>query len=132
MEEQLLKTLPRQNRTASGGTRYQAVVMVGDKEGNVGVGVKVKGTKENATMGATANAFRNGFQFVRGSWDLENVETVPFCVRVRYGGFMVSVKPVPQGAGISGPPLAKKILQLAGITDCLGHERQYKRTFELD
>ena len=121
MEEQLLKTLPRQSRTASGGTRtkYQAVVMVGDKEGNVGLGVKVKGTKENAAMGATANAFRNRFQIVPGSWDLENVETVPFRVRVRYGGIMVSVKSAPQGAGKSGPPLAKKILQRAGITDCL-------------
>ena len=116
MEEQLLKTLPRQSRTASGGTRtrYQAVVMVGDKEGSVGFGVKVKGTKENATMGPTANAIRNRFQIVRGSWDLENVETVPFCVRVRYGGIMVSVKPAPQGAGISGPHWRRKSCKLVG------------------
>ena len=121
MKEPLLKTLPRQNRLASGGTRtrYQAVVMVGDKEGNVAFGVKVKVTKEDATVGANANAFQNRYQFLRGSWDPENLETLLFCVRARYGGIMVSVKPAPQGAGISGPPLAKKILQLAGITDCL-------------
>ena len=60
MEERLLKTLPRQSSTATGGTRtrYQAVVMVGDKEGNMGFGVIVKSTKEIATMGVPANAFQ--------------------------------------------------------------------------
>ena len=121
MEEHLLKTLPRQSRTASGGTgtKYQAAVMVGDKEGNVGFGVKVKTIKQIATFGATANGIRSKFQIVRGSWDLENVETVPFCARVRYGGTMVSVKLAPLGVGTSGPPLVKKILQLDGITECL-------------
>ena len=66
-------------------------------------------------MGATANAFRNRFQIVRRSWDLENVETKIFVSGFdmrKYGQCETHF----QGVGVSGPPLAKKILQRAGIT----------------
>ena len=128
MEEVLLKVTPRVSQTSAGTDRVRrrANVMVGDRAGDIGFGEKTKRTETLAVMGATGTAYRKRFHIVLGSWDLQNLHTVPFYVIGFHAGIRVHIKPAPEGTGIHSPspgaqitPLARKILNTAGVKDCL-------------
>ena len=96
--------------------RHKVFVAVGDKNGCIGIGQKVKKQEVAAVSGATANAIRGQMRIVRGSWALRNVRTVPCGVKGRQGHLHVFIGPAPRGVGIQGHPLAKKNPQPRGNT----------------
>ena len=113
--------MPLQNMRPDGTmrTRYKAVVAIGDKDGWFGMGQKTKKTKELAISGATTAAFVKKFRVVRGSWVYGNLRTVPFRVTAKCGHVKVIINPAPEGVGMEGHPIAKNLLRLAGIEDCV-------------
>ena len=78
-------------------------------------------------MAATGKAYRQRFHLALGSWDLRNIQTVPFYVIGRSGsGVRVHLKPAPEGTGLHGPTagagcpaIMRKILPMVGIKDCI-------------
>ena len=56
--------------------------------------------------------------------------TVPRTVSGRHGGLRLTIKPAPTRTGTPGHALAKKMLHLIGITDCLltirGDEQEHE------
>ena len=82
--------------------------------------------KTLAVMGATERAYRRRFHIVLESWDLQSTHTVPLYVLGFHAGIRVHIKPAPEGTGIDSPSpgaqftlLARKILDTAGVKDCL-------------
>ena len=93
----------------------------------LGFGQKIKRTQNLAVMAATGKAYRQRFHLALGSWDLRNIQTVPFYVIGRSGsGVRVHLKPAPEGTGLHGPTagagcpaIMRKILPMVGIKDCI-------------
>ena len=64
-------------------------------------------------------AFVEKFRVVRGIWVYGNLRRVPFRVTAMCGHVKVIINPAPEGVGIEGHPIAKNLLRLAGIKDCV-------------
>ncbi|KAG1445294.1 hypothetical protein G6F55_012015 [Rhizopus delemar] len=66
----------------------------------------------------------------RGYWgsNLGEPHTVPCKVSGRCGSVMSRLVPAPRGTGIVASPTAKRVLQLAGISDCYTSSRGSTRT----
>ena len=105
MQEILLKLTPMKTNMESSQQRirWKAVVMVTDGAGEVGFGQKIKRTQNLAVMAATGKAYRQRFHIALGSWDLMNIQTIPFYVIGRSGsGIKVHLKPAPEVKGLDG------------------------------
>ena len=111
-----------QRRDRSGRKlRYRVVVVVGNKDGYVGIGQgkakEVYGSIQKAIQAAKKNLIcvRRGC----GSWECGcgNPHTVPFRVTGKSGSVEVTLIPAPRGVDLAAGDVAKTILQLAGIED---------------
>lgn len=102
-------------------TRFRAVVVVGNRDGYVGLG---KG-KAKQFRGAVEKALRNAKLNITpvrrgcGSWECTcgEAHSVPFTVRGKSGSVEVILKPAPKGTGLVAGDVAKTVLRLAGIRD---------------
>jgi len=102
-------------------TRFRAVVVIGNREGYVGIG---KGKAKQFRM-AIEKAIRNAKLNIApvrrgcGSWECTCGEphSVPFMVRGKSGSVEVILKPAPKGTGLVAGDVAKTVLRLAGIRD---------------
>jgi small subunit ribosomal protein S5 len=117
-----------QRKTMEGNvTTFCSAVVVGDRNGHVGLGFgKAKETlpaKEKAMRKAKLNVIK----LTRGcgSFDCSCQEkhTVPFEVEGKCGSSSVRLYPAPQGTGLVIGDECKRILKLAGIKDV------YSKTF---
>jgi small subunit ribosomal protein S5 len=117
-----------QRKTMEGNiTSFSSVVVVGDRNGHVGVG----SGKAKETLPAREKAIRkaklNIIKITRGcgSFDClcQEKHTVPFQVEGKCGSSVVILYPAPQGTGLVIGDECKKILKLAGIKDV------YSKTF---
>ena len=111
-----------QKKTQEGNIpTFSAMVIVGDENGHIGVGVG----KAKETLPARDKAIRkaklNITKIKRGcsSFDCSCSEphTVPFKVIGKEGSSRVMLIPAPQGTGLVAGGELKKILKLAGIKD---------------
>jgi len=111
-----------QKKTMEGNKpKFTAVVVVGDRNGHIGIGMG--GAKE--TVPAREKAFRqaklNLFKIRRGtgSWedDAENPHSIPFAVEGKCGSVVLKLMPAPKGKGLCVEKECAKILALAGIKD---------------
>lgn len=119
--DQVMKVMPVQKQTQAGQrTRFKAFVAVGDMNGHVGLGVKCAKEVATAIRGAIINAKLSIVPVRRGYWgsNLAEPHTVPVKVTGKCGSSMVRLVPAPRGTGIVAAPAAKRLLQLAGISDC--------------
>ncbi len=102
-------------------TKFRAVVVVGNREGYVGLGKGKARQFRFAIEKATRNAKLNIVPIRRGcgSWECTCGEphSVPFTVRGKSGSVEVILKPAPKGTGLVAGDVAKKVLALAGIKD---------------
>lgn len=102
-------------------TRFRAVVVIGNRDGYVGLG---KG-KAKQFRGAVEKALRNAKLNITpvrrgcGSWECTcgEAHSVPFTVRGKSGSVEVILKPAPKGTGLVAGDVAKTVLRLAGIRD---------------
>ncbi|RLJ04816.1 MAG: 30S ribosomal protein S5 [Candidatus Aenigmatarchaeota archaeon] len=110
-------------RMHKSGRRFNvsAVVVVGNKDGYVGIGKGEAAEHRRAIEKATLKAKLNIIPVKRGcgSWECNCGEnhSIPFRVEGRQGSVRAVLIPAPKGIGLCIPDEAKKILRLAGIRD---------------
>jgi len=105
--------LRRVTRVVKGGRRFRfrATVIVGDKRGNIGLGVSKGADVQNAISKAQESAKKNVVHFI-----LEG-GTIPHEITRTYRGAKVFLKPAPQGSGIiAGGPI-RSVAILGGLRD---------------
>jgi len=122
LEHEVLEVRIVQKMTDAGRiTRFRAAVVVGNREGYVGLGKGKARQFRFAIEKAIRNAKLNIIPIRRGcgSWECTCSEphSVPFTVRGKSGSVEVVLKPAPKGTGLVAGDTAKKILRLAGIQD---------------
>jgi len=114
--EQRIVELSRVTRVMAGGKRmrFRALVVLGNRQGQVGVGL-AKGTDVSlAVSKATAKARRALINV-----PLKN-ETIPHVITVKYKSANVLLKPAPKGTGIiAGGPM-RVVLESSGLRDVVG------------
>ena len=111
-----------QKKTPEGNKpSFSALVVIGNKNGIVGVGYG----KSKDTVPAREEALRNAktgiFKIRRGcgSWECNchTSHSIPFKVRSKVGGVMIELLPAPRGKGLIVEPEIAKILSFAGVKD---------------
>lgn len=111
-----------QKKTPEGNKpSFSALVVVGNKNGIVGVGYG----KSKDTVPAREEALRNAktgiFKIRRGcgSWECncKSPHSIPFKVRSKVGGVTIELLPAPRGKGLIVEGEIAKILSFAGVKD---------------
>lgn len=111
-----------QRMTDSGRkVRFSAMVVIGNRNGYVGIGKAKSKEVGPAIRKAINNAKLNVIQVKRGcgSWECKcgTAHTVPFRVTGKSSSVAVTLMPAPNGLGLAVGGVGKKILSLAGIKD---------------
>jgi small subunit ribosomal protein S5 len=103
-------------------SRFRALVVVGNEDGFVGLGVGKASRTRNAIEKAIVDAKLNISPVNRGcgSWECACGEphSLPFKVVGRCGSVEVHLMPSPKGLGLVAGDTAKVVLRLAGVKDC--------------
>lgn len=131
LKEEVMKIMPVQKQTSAGQrTRFKAFVAVGDHNGHVGLGVKCSAEVATAIRGAIINAKLSLVPVRRGYWGnkVGNPHTVPCKVTGKCGSVRVRFIPAPRGTGLVAAPATRKLLDMAGISDCYSSSRGHTRT----
>ena len=120
-----------QRKTKEGNKpKFSTLVIVGDKNGHVGIGLgKAKETvpaREKAMRAAKTSiiTIRRGC----GSWacSCSTPHSIPFKVYGRCGSVKVELMPAPKGTGLATEKETRKLLGLAGVKDI--HSKTYGQT----
>lgn len=94
--------------------RFNALVVVGDGQGRVGVGMGKALAIPDAVRKGTAVARRSTITIpIKGS-------TIPHEISVRKGASIVVIKPAPLGTGIIAAGAMRAMLELGGVQDVVG------------
>lgn len=113
-------------------TKFRVTVVVGNRDGYVGLGKGKARQYRVAVEKALRNAKLNITPVRRGcgSWECTCGEphSVPFVVSGKSGSVEVILKPAPKGTGLVAGDVAKKVLQMAGIRDVWTFTRGETRT----
>jgi small subunit ribosomal protein S2e len=120
LKDEVLKLAPVQKQTRAGQrNRFKAVVVVGDENGHVGLGVKCSKEVATSIRGAIIDAKMRITPIRRGYWGNKFGEphTVPSKVTGKCGSVRFRLIPAPRGTGIVAARAAKKLLQFAGVKD---------------
>ncbi|MDJ0269380.1 MAG: 30S ribosomal protein S5 [Aigarchaeota archaeon] len=123
LEQEVIDVKLVQRQTDAGEkTRFKAIVVVGNRDGYVGIGtgksVHVVSAIEKALRDAKLNIIpvRRGC----GSWECACGEPHSLIVKSdgKWGSVRVSILPGPRGLGIVAGETQKTVLELAGVKDC--------------
>lgn len=113
--EDTVVTINRCTAVTKGGKSlsFSALVVVGDRQGNVGFGFGKAREVPSAVSKATKDAKR-GLACVALKGD-----TIPYEVWGRYGAARVFLKPAAPGTGIKAGAAVRAVVELAGIRNIL-------------
>lgn len=131
LQDEVMKIMPVQKQSSAGQrTRFKAFVAVGDTAGHIGLGVKCSSEVANAIRGAIISAKLNIAPVRRGYWGrvAGMPHTVPCKVTGKCGSVRVRLIPAPRGTGLVSSPAGKKLMHMAGVTDCYSSASGHTRT----
>ena len=121
-EEVININLVQKQTDAGEKSQFKAIVVVGNRDGYVGLGSGKARQVRTAIQKAAVDARLNITPVRRGcgSWECgcDRPHSLPFHVRGKCGGVKVVLIPSPRGLGIVASEEAKIILDLAGVKDC--------------
>jgi small subunit ribosomal protein S5 len=110
---------------------FNAVVVIGDSAGHVGIGMGKADAVPDAVRKGAANARKNMMTV-----PLKD-STIPHEVLSKYGGSVVMMKPASPGTGVIAGGAVRAVVELAGVRDILTKARRstnpvnvVKATFE--
>jgi small subunit ribosomal protein S5 len=114
-EEQVVQ-VDRVTRVVRGGRRlrFRALVVVGDKNGRVGVGVAKGNEVQSAVQKASEHARRNLITI-----PLTAHKSIPHEVLQKYGASEVLLKPASLGTSVIAGGAVRSVVSLAGIENIL-------------
>merc|ERR1712127_639473 len=133
LSDEVMKIISVQKQTWAGQrTRFKAIVVIGDHQGHVGLGIKLSKEVQISIKGALVAAKLTLVPVRRGYWGnkIGNVHTVPAKATGKGGSVRFKLTPAPRGTGIVAAPIPKKILQFAGIDDVYTASSGMTRTSE--
>jgi len=109
--DQKLIDVARVTRVMAGGKRmsFRACVVIGDRKGRVGTGLR-KGADVSIAINKAVRAAKKKMIKV----NTVN-ETIPGEARVKFGAAKVLLKPAPKGTGVIAGGAVRTVLELAGI-----------------
>lgn len=102
-------------KTVAGGRRFtfNALMVVGDGDGRVGMGQGRAGEVPDAIRKGSANAKRNMISVPR------NGTTIPQQILAKFDGARVLLKPAAPGTGVRAGAAVRAVIEAAGIKDIL-------------
>lgn len=107
--------LNRVSKVVKGGRRlsFSALVVVGDGNGHVGIGVGKSNEVPEAINKAGAVAKKNLIKVKMAG------NTIPYAMTVKFGAAKVLLKPAAPGTGIIAGGSVRAVVEAAGIKDIL-------------
>lgn len=133
LSDEVMNIKPVQKQTRAGQrTRFKAVVVVGDSNGHVGLGIKTAKEVAGAIRAGIIIAKLSVIPIRRGYWgnNLGQPHSLATKTSGKCGSVTVRLIPAPRGSGIVASPAVKKLLQLAGLEDCYTQSNGSTRTLE--
>jgi small subunit ribosomal protein S5 len=111
-----------QKKTKEGNKmKFSTFIIVGNKDGYVGIGMGSSKETMPAREKALRNAKVNVIRIKRGcgSWESggKNSYSIPFEIKGKCGSAEIKLIPAPKGTGLCIEEECKKILRIAGIKD---------------
>merc|ERR1712070_1053257 len=109
--ERLIK-ISRVSKVTKGGKKlsFRAVVVIGDENGNVGVGVAKADDVVNAFKKAKADGRKNLITL-----PLTKSLSIPHSVGGRFGACKVIMRPAIEGSGVIAGGAVRIVLEVAGV-----------------
>lgn len=113
--DQKVVEIKRVTRVVAGGKRmrFRALVVVGDRKGRVGMGLR-KGVDVAEAVNKAVNAAKKNMITV----PLTN-ETVPHAINLKYNSSKILLMPASPGTGIIAGGALRSVLELAGVKNIL-------------
>ncbi|CAN6612668.1 small ribosomal subunit protein uS5 [Trichomonascus vanleenenianus] len=133
LKDEVMSIKPVQKQTRAGQrTRFKAVVIVGDSNGHVGLGIKTAKEVATAIRAAIIIAKLSVIPVRRGYWgtSLGQPHSLAGKTSGKCGSVLVRLIPAPRGTGVVASPTVKKLLQFAGIEDAYTSSAGSTRTTE--
>lgn len=117
--EEKVIDIRRTSKTHQGGRRFRfgAIVVIGDRNGRVGLGLGKAKEVPLAVQKATYMARRNMIEV-----PISEPNTIPHAVVGSHGSSQVLLKPASAGTGVIAGKVPRAILDLAGINNLLSKE----------
>ncbi|PIN01317.1 40S ribosomal protein S2/30S ribosomal protein S5 [Handroanthus impetiginosus] len=118
LEEEVIQ-VRRVTKVVKGGKQlhFRAIVVVGDKQGNVGVGVGKAKDMSAAVQKSALDARRNIIQV-----PMTKYKTFPHRSEAKYGAAKVMLRPASPGTGVIAGGAVRIVLELAGVENALGKQ----------
>lgn len=111
-EEKVIQLRRVSKKTKGGNTvSFAALVVVGDRKGQVGTGYGKGRDVQSGIQKAIASAKRNLIQV-----DVSK-DTIPYEIRASYGSASILMKPAPKGAGIIAGGAVRIVIDFVGLKD---------------
>ena len=116
--ERLIK-ISRVSKVTKGGKKlsFRAIVAVGDRKGNVGVGVAKADDVLNAFQKAKTNGRKNLIRF-----PLTKTSSIPHTVVSSFGACNIIMRPSIEGSGVIAGGASRIVLEVAGIKNVIAKQ----------
>lgn len=97
--------------------RFRALVVVGNQQGVVGIGIGKANQVLNAIKKGQYRAIQNRIQI-----PLTRTKTIPHQIKGSYGASLILLRPAAPGSGVIAGGAIRAVLELAGIRNILAKQ----------